>query len=43
MNQDIRLVDYLNHIIAAIEKIEKYTTEGKEKFYASELIQGAVM
>ncbi len=43
MNKDVRLNDYLNHIITAIEKIEEYTIEGKEIFYKSSLIQDAVM
>lgn len=43
MNNKVRLNDYLKHIITAIEKIEEYTFEGKEKFYSSTLIQDAVM
>jgi uncharacterized protein with HEPN domain len=43
MNRKVRLNDYLNHIISAIEKIEEYTVEGKENFYSSSLIQDAVM
>lgn len=43
MNKKVRLNDYLRHIITAIEKIEQYTFEGKEKFFISNLIQDAVM
>lgn len=43
MSKKVRLNDYLRHIITAIEKIEQYTFEGKEKFFSSNLIQDAVM
>lgn len=43
MNKEIRINDYLEHIVTAIEKIEEYTFEGKDKFYSSSLIQDAVM
>lgn len=43
MNKSPRLNDYLNHILLAIDKIDEYTIEGKEKFYSSNLIQDAVM
>ena len=43
MNEKVRLNDYLTHIITAIEKIEEYSIEGKDKFYSSSLIQDAVM
>jgi uncharacterized protein with HEPN domain len=34
---------YLGHIRRFIERIEKYTSAGKEAFYADELIQDAVL
>ena len=43
MNKEIRINDYLEPIVTAIEKIEEYTFEGKDKFYSSSLIQDAVM
>lgn len=43
MNKNVRLNDYLNHIVTAIERIEEYTIDGKDKFYESSLIQDAVM
>jgi uncharacterized protein with HEPN domain len=34
---------YLIHVVECIERIERYTTGGREAFLASELIQDAVL
>jgi uncharacterized protein with HEPN domain len=34
---------YFRHIIDAIERIERYTEDGKEEFLESEMIQNAVI
>jgi len=38
-----RVVDFLEHIEIAIERISKYTGDGKDDFLASELKQDAVI
>jgi uncharacterized protein with HEPN domain len=44
MNKQLRVPDYLGHILAAIERIERHTHEVDEVgFLASELIQDAVV
>ena len=44
MSKALRVPDYLGHILAAIERIERHTTNTDEKgFLASELIQDAVI
>ena len=34
---------YLDHILSRIERIERFTSEGREAFLASDLIQEAVL
>jgi uncharacterized protein with HEPN domain len=34
---------YLAHILECIQKIERFTADGKERFYTDELIQDAVL
>jgi uncharacterized protein with HEPN domain len=34
---------YLAHILECIQKIERFTTDGKDRFYTDELIQDAVL
>lgn len=34
---------YLRHILDAVARIERYTQDGKERFFADELIQNAVV
>ncbi len=44
MNKALRVPDYLGHILAAIERIERHTTDVDELgFLNSELIQDAVI
>jgi uncharacterized protein with HEPN domain len=44
MNKALRVSDYLGHILAAIERIERYTADVDELgFLSSELIQDAVI
>ena len=44
MNKELRVPDYLGHILAAIERIERYTSDVDEPgFLKSELIQDAVI
>ena len=44
MNKSLRVPDYLEHILAAIERIERYTADVDELgFLSSELIQDAVI
>lgn len=44
MNKALRVPDYLGHILAAIERIERHTANVDEaSFLASELIQDAVI
>lgn len=44
MNKDYRVTDYLGHILAAIERIERHTANVDELgFLSSELIQDAVI
>jgi uncharacterized protein with HEPN domain len=38
-----RLVDYLQHILTAIEKIQRYTETDKDDFVGSDLVQDAVI
>jgi len=42
-SDEVRLPDYIKHIIQAIEKIQKYTASGKTIFFESELHQDAVI
>lgn len=41
MSKDPRV--YLAHILECIQKIERFTEEGKERFLQDELIQDAVL
>ena len=41
MSKDPRV--YLAHILECIEKIERFTKDGKERFFNDELIQDAVL
>ncbi|MBI3319167.1 MAG: hypothetical protein HYZ89_01065 [Candidatus Omnitrophica bacterium] len=34
---------YLGHILRCISRIEEYTSEGREKFFASHLVQDGVI
>ncbi|MCE5323906.1 DUF86 domain-containing protein [bacterium] len=34
---------YLVHILESIEKIEKYTAQGRDSFFGQEIVQDAVM
>lgn len=44
MNKALRVPDYLGHILSAIERIERHTTDVDEAgFLVSELIQDAVV
>ena len=44
MNKALRVPDYLEHILQAIERIERYTGQVDEaQFSASEMIQDAVI
>jgi uncharacterized protein with HEPN domain len=44
MNKELRVPDYLGHILAAIERIERHTSGVDEPgFLSSELIQDAVI
>jgi len=44
MNKTLRVHDYLGHILAAIERIERHTADvGELGFLSSELIQDAVI
>ena len=44
MNKSLRRADYLGHMLAAIERIDRHTTGVNEAaFLASELIQDAVI
>jgi uncharacterized protein with HEPN domain len=44
MNKSLRTGDYLGHILAAIERIERHTAKVDElRFLGSELIQDAVI
>lgn len=44
MNKTLRVPDYLGHILAAIERIERHTADVDELgFLSSELIQDAVI
>jgi uncharacterized protein with HEPN domain len=44
MNKALRVPDYLGHILAAIERIERHTADVDElEFLSSELIQDAVI
>jgi uncharacterized protein with HEPN domain len=44
MNKALRVTDYLGHILAAIERIERHTADVDElEFLSSELIQDAVI
>ncbi|MDI9407926.1 MAG: DUF86 domain-containing protein [Candidatus Pacebacteria bacterium] len=44
MNQSPRLSDYLDHMIKAVEKIERYTTDmGEVDFLGNEQVQDAVI
>lgn len=44
MNKQLRIPDYLGHILSAIERIERHTDDVDELgFLASELIQDAVI
>ncbi len=41
MKKDVRV--YLMHILECVIKIERYTVEGRDVFFQSELIQDAVL
>ena len=44
MNKALRVLDYLRHILQAIERIERHTSDVDEmRFLANELIQDAVI
>ncbi len=44
IDKAVRAVDYLKHILQAIERIERYTADMSEhNFLASELTQDAVI
>jgi len=44
MNKALRAVDYLNHLLEAIERIDRYTADMDEPaFLRSELVQDAVI
>ena len=44
MNKALRVPDYLGHILAAIERINRHTSDVDElEFLKSELIQDAVI
>lgn len=34
---------YLGHILCCVSRIEEYTSEGREKFFASHLVQDGVI
>jgi len=43
MNKALRLIDYLEHILSAIERIERHLTDVDDAaFLKSELLQDAV-
>ena len=44
MTKALRVTDYLRHILNAIERIDRYTTDMNEAgFLANELVQDAVI
>lgn len=41
MTKDPRV--YLAHMLECLEKIQRFSTEGKERFFADEMVQDAVL